>query len=77
MNVVRLSTFVIQNENDVLDLIRMELEDGSVELKSFVRCKAFTYHEGMRDHAFSFSKNVEYVQEMQRLTMSILPCAIN
>lgn len=77
MNVVRLSTFVIQHENDVLDLIRMELDDGSVELKSFPRSKAFTYHEGMRDHAFSFSKNVEYITELQKLKASIPSCVEN
>jgi hypothetical protein len=74
MNVVKVSTFVIQHENDVLDLIRMELDDGSVELKSFVRSKAFTYHEGMRDHAFCFSKNVDYIIELENLKERILLC---
>lgn len=61
------SSYVIEHEDSVFDVIKLIKGYGRVQQYTFKRNKSFYYNDDIKDYVFHYSKNLEYLNALSQL----------
>lgn len=62
------SSYVIEHEDSVFDVIQLTKGYNPVQQYTFKRSKAFYYNDNVRDYVLYYSKSVEYISALAQLS---------
>lgn len=61
------SSYVMEHEDSVFDVIRLIKGYGKVQQYTFKRNKSLYYNDDIRDYVLHYSKNLDYINAINQL----------